>query len=36
MTGTNGIRSHVRMADALRRDIVYGHLPPGARIPQRE
>jgi DNA-binding GntR family transcriptional regulator len=26
----------MRIADAIRRDIVYGHLPPGARIPQHE
>jgi hypothetical protein len=25
---------HLRMAAALRRDIVYGHIPPGARIPR--
>lgn len=44
MTGKQGpgippgtdIRPHMRMAAALRRDIVYGHIPPGARIPQYE
>jgi Bacterial regulatory proteins, gntR family len=34
MTGTDGTPPHMRMADAVRRDIVYGHLPPGTRIPE--
>lgn len=38
MTGDRdaAMRPHLRMAAALRRDIAYGHIPPGARIPQSE
>jgi DNA-binding transcriptional regulator YhcF (GntR family) len=36
MTDTDDTPPHMRMADAVRRDIVYGHLPPGTRIPELE
>ena len=32
MTDTDDTPPHMRMADAVRRDIVYGHLPPGTLI----
>ncbi len=37
MTSTDDdIPPHMRLAEAVRRDIIYGHLPPGALIPDRD
>ena len=33
MSHAGGVRPHMRMTAALRRDIAYGHIAPGASIP---